>query len=98
MLLSRCVLVVCVIQLWFVTFTPQVMLLNGVKRPKLLDPSRSPMHHRDTSTGQVCPLGTPMYRLEACGSRLGAVTRGTLYALQTSVAGRVPLLRFMKDR
>ena len=64
MLLSRCVLVVCVIQPWFVTFTPQVMLLNGVKRPKLLDPSRSPMHHRDTSTGQVCPLGTPMYRLQ----------------------------------
>ena len=69
MLLSRCVLVVCVIQPWFVTFTPQVMLLNGVKRPKLLDPSRSPMHHRDTSTGQVCPLGTPMYRLQHWAAR-----------------------------
>ena len=47
------------------------------------------MHHRHTGTGQAGPLGTPMYRLEACESRLGAVTRGTLYALQTSVAGRV---------
>ena len=67
-----------------VTFTPQVILLNSVKRPKLIDLSRSPMHHRDTSTGHACPLGTPMCRLEACGSRWGAVTRGTLYALQTS--------------
>ena len=47
------------------------------------------MHHRDTSTGHACPLGTPMCRLEACGSRWGAVTRGTLYALQTSLHGRV---------
>ena len=72
-----------------VTFTPQVILLNSVKRPKLIDLSRSPMHHRDTSTGHACPLGTPMCRLEACGSRWGAVTRGTLYALQTSLHGRV---------
>ena len=48
------------------------------------------MHHRDTSTGHACPLGTPMCRLEACGSRWGAVTRGTLFALQTSL--RVPRL------
>ena len=50
------------------------------------------MHHRHTGTGQAGHLGTPMYRLEACESRLGAVTRGTLYALQTSVAGRVQIM------
>ena len=68
-----------------VTFTPQVILLNSVKRPKLIDLSKSPMHHRDTSTGHACPLGIPMCRLEACGSRWIAVTRGTRYALQTSL-------------
>ena len=47
------------------------------------------MHHRDTVTGRSGALVTPMYRLEACGSGWGAVTRGTLYALQTSVVGRV---------
>ena len=81
---------VCVIQPWFVTFTPQVMLLNGVKRPKLLDPSRSPMHHRDTSTGQVCPLGTPMYRLQHWPARktpLQLITNETtLKALRRRVA------------
>ena len=35
------------------------MLLNGVKRPKLPDLSRSPMHHRHTGTGQAGPLSTP---------------------------------------
>ena len=40
-------------------------------------------------TGQAGPLGTPMYRLEAFVSRWGAVTRGTIYALQTSIVGRV---------
>ena len=47
------------------------------------------MHHRDTVTGRSGALVTPMYRLEACGSGWVAVTRGTLYALQTSVVGRV---------
>ena len=67
----------------------KLLLLNGVKRPELLGLGRSPLHHRDTVTGQAGPLGTPMYRLEAFVSRWGAVTRGTIYALQTSIVGRV---------
>ena len=47
------------------------------------------MHRRDNGTAQACPPGTPVHRLEACASRWGAVTRITLYALQTSVVGRV---------
>lgn len=35
----------------------------------VLDLSRSPMHQRDTGTGR--PLGTPMYRLEACAVEVG---------------------------
>ena len=89
MLLSRCVLVMCVIQPWFVTFTPQVMLLNGVKRPKLLDPSRSPMHHRDTSTGQVCPLGTPMYRLQHWAARKNPLHLRTNETTLKALDGRV---------
>ena len=80
----------CGVPYWALTrcFTPQVILLNGVKRPELLDLSRSPLHHCDTVTGQAGPLGTPMYRWEAFVSRWGAVTRGTIYALQTSIVGR----------
>ena len=59
------------------------------KAEVVIDLSRSPMHHCEFSTGHACPLGIPMCRLEACGSRWIAVTRGTRYALQTSLHRRV---------
>jgi hypothetical protein len=69
------------------------MLLNGVKRPKLPDPNRSPMHHRDTSTGQACPLGIPMYRLQHWAARKKPLQLRTIETTLKALRRRVRTCR-----